>query len=108
MTLAVGRFSTRVIPSVTSARYAPGPGMAMSSRECSVPWRRYQIPVVDARKTSVSLLQSPNFSLLVSVYVDGGVHDVEGFGRQMRVARGGTRTLVAKEFLDDAQRHAPL
>jgi hypothetical protein len=35
--------------------------------------------------------------------VDGGVHDVDGFGRQMRVARGGTGTLVAKEFLDDAQ-----
>jgi hypothetical protein len=39
--------------------------------------------------------------------VAGGVHDVEGFGRQVRVARGGTRTLGAKEFLDDAQRHAP-
>jgi hypothetical protein len=40
--------------------------------------------------------------------VDGGLHDVKGFGRQMRVARGGTGTLVAKEFLDDAPRHAPL
>src|SRR5215217_1257091 len=29
--------------------------------------------------------------------VDGGLHDVKGFGRQMRVARGGTGTLVAKE-----------
>ena len=40
--------------------------------------------------------------------VDGGLQDVEGFGRQMRVARGGTGTLVPEEFLDDAQRHAPL
>jgi hypothetical protein len=40
--------------------------------------------------------------------VDGGLHDVAGFGRQMRVARGGTGTLVAKECLDDAQRHTPL
>jgi hypothetical protein len=39
--------------------------------------------------------------------VAGGVHDVEGVGRQRRVARGGTGTLVAKEFLDDAPRHAP-
>jgi hypothetical protein len=40
--------------------------------------------------------------------VDGGVHDVEGFGRQMRVASGGTGTLMPEEFLDDAQRHSPL
>ena len=40
--------------------------------------------------------------------VDGGVHHVEGFARQMRVARGGTGTLVPEECLDDAQRHAPL
>ena len=40
--------------------------------------------------------------------IDGGVHNVEGFGCQMRVARGGTGTLVAKKLLDDAQRHAPL
>jgi hypothetical protein len=40
--------------------------------------------------------------------VDGGVHDVEGFGRQMRVARGGTGTLVAQECWDDAPRHTPL
>src|ERR671914_3152103 len=36
MTLALGRSSTRVMPSVTSARYSPGPGMVISSRECSV------------------------------------------------------------------------
>jgi hypothetical protein len=40
--------------------------------------------------------------------VDGGVYHVEGFARQMRVARGGTGTLVPEEFLDDAPRHAPL
>jgi hypothetical protein len=37
--------------------------------------------------------------------VDGRVYNVEGFAGQMRVARGGTGTLVAKEFLDNAQRH---
>jgi hypothetical protein len=40
--------------------------------------------------------------------VDGGVYDVEGFGRQMRVASGGPGTLVPEEFWDDAQRHSPL
>lgn len=40
--------------------------------------------------------------------MDGSLHDVEGFGRQMRVARGGTGTLVAKQFLAHAQRHPPL
>jgi hypothetical protein len=40
--------------------------------------------------------------------VDGGVYNVEGVGRQMRAARGGPGTLVAKQLLDDAQRHAAL
>jgi hypothetical protein len=39
--------------------------------------------------------------------VDGGRHDVEGVGRQLRVARGGTGTLVAQACLADAQRPPP-
>ncbi len=37
--------------------------------------------------------------------VDGSVYHVEGFAGQMRVARGGTGTRVAKECLENAQRH---
>ncbi len=40
--------------------------------------------------------------------VDGGVHDGDGVGRQMRVARGGPGALVPEECWDDAPRHAPL
>ena len=52
-------------PSVTSGRYTPGPGMAMSSRECVVHSIHWQIPVVNARKTlyqCYSLLIVPIFT----------------------------------------------
>jgi hypothetical protein len=34
--------------------------------------------------------------------VDGGVHNVEGFEREMGVARGGTRAFMTEDLLDDA------
>jgi hypothetical protein len=39
--------------------------------------------------------------------VAGGVYHAEGVARQMRGARRGSGTLVAKECVDDAPRHAP-
>jgi hypothetical protein len=35
--------------------------------------------------------------------VDGGMHDVEGFVREMGVAHGSTGAFVPEELLDDAQ-----
>jgi hypothetical protein len=39
--------------------------------------------------------------------MDGRLHDVEGVGRQRRVGRGGTGTLVAQECWDNTPRHTP-
>jgi len=38
---------------------------------------------------------------------EGGVHDIQGRGGEMGRAGGGTRTLVAEQFLNDAQWHPP-
>jgi hypothetical protein len=35
--------------------------------------------------------------------IDGGVHDVQGRCRQLRIAGGGTRALVAQPFLNAPQ-----
>jgi hypothetical protein len=47
--------------------------------------------------------RAPTRSAIGHEGIDGGVHDVQGRGRQMRVSGRGTRALVAQQFLNDPQ-----
>jgi hypothetical protein len=50
---------------------------------------------------------APALSEISHESIDGGVHDVQGRCRQMRLAGGGPRALVAQQFLNDPQRYPP-
>jgi hypothetical protein len=65
MGVAFGKSSTRVMPSVTSGRYSPGLGIAVSSKEGAVPLNTSLLSRGQPQKNSVTMLQSLKFSDLV-------------------------------------------
>lgn len=104
MILALGKSSTRVMPSVTSVRYAPGLGMTRSSRECAVPLDTPPNSHCQPQKHSVSLLQS----VVGSPFGVGGLPYggrywmIVSFGRRASEAAQGTaRQITTYSFAHD-------
>ena len=96
MILAAGKSSTRVIPSVTSARYSPGPGTIVSSRASALPLDTPANSCPQDQKNSVSLLQSRK-SYSCTIRGRGSVW--------LSLATSGTRNSKPAAIMDQYQRY---